>query len=254
MGDTNGSTEVFGEPEAHERARVAEACRALTHAGVLSGVLGHVSLRLEDGALLVRSRGPDEQGLRFSRPGDVMKVDSDGDALDDRSDVRAPNELPIHTAVMRRRPDVNAVVHAHPYHTLLVGIADLDLVPLVGAYNIPATRLAANDRIARFPRAALINDWELASQLAANMGTRNACLLRGHGIVTCGATLEEAVITAVDLEQLCRVTIDVHRLGVAPRPISDEDLTQLPDLGAAFNADMAYRALVASERAASTAG
>ena len=230
------------------RQQVALACRALVHAGVLNGTLGHVSVRAGEGRAWVRCRGPEERGLRFTSAGDVHAVGLDGTPPDDDR-YRAPHELPIHTAVMRRRPEVNAVVHAHPNFALLVGLADLSLEPLFGAYNIPAMQLAA-DGVAVYPRAVLINDDRLAAEFVTSLGDSQVALLRGHGIVTTGASLEAAVIAAVNLEELCRVTVELHRLGVRPAAINAEDRTQLPDLGRRFNDAQAYRNLVAEVLAA----
>ena len=66
-----------------------------------------------------------------------------------------PSELPIHAETLRRRPEVNAVVHAHAPSVVMADLAGLALRPIVGAYNIPAMRLAL-DGIPVYPRAVLI--------------------------------------------------------------------------------------------------
>jgi ribulose-5-phosphate 4-epimerase/fuculose-1-phosphate aldolase len=225
------------------RTEVARACRALVVAGVLHGVLGHVSLRHDEQQLLVRCRGSRERGLRFTVPDDIHLVGLDGTAP--RADQHvAPNELPIHTAIMATRPEVQAVVHAHSPFALIAGLAGLELPPMFGAYDIPATRLAEAG-IPVFPRAALINDDVLAGELVAAIGTARVCLLRGHGIVTTGASLAQAVVAAVQLETLARVAVELHRVGARPTAIADADLRQLPDLGGGFNDEQFYRHLVA---------
>jgi ribulose-5-phosphate 4-epimerase/fuculose-1-phosphate aldolase len=229
------------------REEIARACRMLVHAHVLDGILGHVSVRHGDG-LLVRCRGPRERGLLASTAEDVHLVGLDGTPPADPV-YRAPNELAIHTSILRARQDVGAVVHAHPPFALLAGLARLDLVPLIGAYDIPAMELASS-RIPTYPRAVLVDRDELGEELLAAMGTARACLLRGHGVVTVGATLEEAVVTAVTLERLCRVTVELAQLGVTATPISDEDRAQLPDLGADFHVRQTYAFLGAQLDAA----
>lgn len=233
------------------RTEVARACRALVVAGVLGGVLGHVSLRHDERQLLVRCRGPRERGLRFTAPSDVHLVGMDG-TPPDSDDHAAPNELPIHTAIMAARPEVRAVVHAHPPFALIAGLADLELPPMFGAYDIPATRLAEAG-IPVFPRAALINDEALAGELVTAIGTARACLLRGHGIVTTGTSLAQAVVAAVQLETLARVAVELHRVGTAPSAIEDADLRQLPDLGGGFNDEQFYRYLLAELELAESA-
>jgi 3,4-dihydroxyphthalate decarboxylase len=228
-------------PEA--RAKVATACRILAARGLVDGILGHVSLRVSETELLVRCRGEDEPGLANSRPGDVWRVDMDGRSIDVPEGYRAPNELPIHTELMRRDPMVRAVVHAHPPAALLTGLAGLTPRPVFGAFNIPAMRLAL-DGIPVYPRAVLISRRELAVEMAEVMGSRPVCLLRGHGITVAASSVEGATTMAVDLDALLRVTVELARLGVEPPVLSDEDLAELPDLGPGFNERFVWQSLV----------
>jgi ribulose-5-phosphate 4-epimerase/fuculose-1-phosphate aldolase len=225
------------------RHAIARACRALVAAGVLDGILGHVSVRHVDQQLWVRCRGPEERGLRATLPSDIHLVGLDGSPPLDR-EYAAPNELPIHTAIMKAHREVQAVVHAHPPYALIAGLAELDLLPLFGAYNIPAMRLAA-DGIGVYPRAVLVDEDALGLEMVGAMDRARVGLLRGHGIVATGASLEEAVVAAVDLETLCRVTVELHRLGVRAKAIPTSDQDQLPDLGRGFNAGFRYRQLLA---------
>jgi ribulose-5-phosphate 4-epimerase/fuculose-1-phosphate aldolase len=129
--------------QALERLRrtVALACRILANTGLAEDILGHVSVRVGHNKMLVRCRGPEEQGLLFTLDADIRLVDLDGrgDAADGWS---VPAELPIHAELLRARPDVDSVVHCHPPSVLVVGLADVALRPVFGAFNIPAARLA----------------------------------------------------------------------------------------------------------------
>jgi ribulose-5-phosphate 4-epimerase/fuculose-1-phosphate aldolase len=247
QGDGSGPEEdasvVASNSEGRARFEVARACRMLVVAGVLGGVLGHVSLRRGADELLIRCRGPRERGLRFSEPEDVHGVGFDG-RPPAAAGYRAPHELPIHTAVLEARQDLNAVVHAHSPYALLAGLADLELPAMFGAYDIPAARLAEAE-IPVYPRSVLINDAALASELVHAMGSANVCLLRGHGIVAAGADLKGAVVAATNLETLARVAVQLRQLGAAPRRIDDRDLAQLPDLGQGFNDGHSFNHLAA---------
>ena len=131
------------------RRRVAVACRILAHAGLIEDVLGHVSVRVGD-TVLVRSRGPAEAGVLFTTPADVVACDVRTGAATEPTDRALPNELPIHLACYHDDPAVGAVVHAHPPAVVAADLAGVPLVPMVGAYHIPAARLAAGG-IAVFP-------------------------------------------------------------------------------------------------------
>src|SRR5438105_3973969 len=136
---------VSAEPADVEalRAKVAMSCRILGRRQLVDGVLGHVSARVDEERLLIRCRGPRERGVARTQADDIRLVDLDGNHLEASDGWQVPKELPIHTRLLARRPDTGAVVHAHPRPVLLAGLAEIDLRPVFGAYNIPAMRLAA---------------------------------------------------------------------------------------------------------------
>jgi 3,4-dihydroxyphthalate decarboxylase len=159
-----------------------------------------------------------------------------------------PNELPIHGELLRARPEVGAVVHAHPPAVLLCGIAGLELRPVFGAYNIPAARMAL-DGVPVYPRSVLIRRTELAAEMLRAMGGREVCVLRGHGITVAGATVQQAVVRALNLNALASVTLELARLGGVAPEIPAEDVAELPDLGGTLNDESVWRYHLARARA-----
>lgn len=226
------------------RIELARACRLLAYRHLCDDVLGHVSARVGPDRLLVRCRGPHERGLRFTTPDDVRVVELDG-ALDPGEGYRVPAELPIHTELLRRRPDVNAVVHAHPRAVVAAGLAGLPLLPIVGAFDIPAMRLAEAG-ITTYPRSVLIRCRELAAELCDAMGTSDACVLVGHGLVTTGATVAAAMLRAIAVDSIARLSLAVVAAGGTLAAIPDADAAELPDLGGAFTEDLLWRHHLAS--------
>jgi ribulose-5-phosphate 4-epimerase/fuculose-1-phosphate aldolase len=215
---------------------VALACRILANAGLAEDILGHVSVRTGPDRMLVRCRGRCEQGLLFTVDEDVRPVDLDGrsDALDGWA---VPNELPIHAELLRARPDVDAVVHCHPPSVLVAGVENLPLRPVFGAYNIPAARLAL-DGVPVYPRSVLVRRPELGRELVEAMGQSTVCVLRGHGIATVGSgeyAVEQAVVRALNLDVLARVSLERARVGDRAADLTPEDVAELPDLGTSFN-------------------
>jgi ribulose-5-phosphate 4-epimerase/fuculose-1-phosphate aldolase len=215
------------------RTTVATACRILAQQGLAADVLGHVSARLDADRILLRCRGPADRGLLFTGADDVREVDLGG-----RGDLdggyAAPNEFHIHTELFRARPDVQAVVHAHPRDVMVADLAGVELRQVFGAYNIPASRLA-HDSVPVYPRSVLIRTPELGRAVAAAVGDAGACILRGHGIVTVGESVEHATMRALDLAELSRISAEVTRLGGHPQILSADDRRELPDLGSSFN-------------------
>ncbi len=226
------------------RATIAAACRVLAARRLVDGILGHVSARVDKSELVVRCRGRDERGLGRTEPGDVWRATFDGEPVDLPDGYAVPNELPIHAELLRTRPELGAVVHAHPRAALLAGLAGLRPRPVFGAYNIPAMRLALGC-VPVFRRSVLITRADLAREMVDAMDGADSCLLLGHGIIAAGATVEQATVLAVNLNLLLEITVELARLGAHPPEIDERDLSELPDLGSSFNDDMTWRALVA---------
>lgn len=225
---------------------VATACQVMAETGLVEHVLGHISVRLSPEELLVRCRGPLEAGLAYTTADDIRLVGLDGSG--ELGGWRTPNELPIHTEIMRRRPNVTAVVHAHPPSVVALSLTGTPLLPIYGAYDIPGARLAA-DGIPVWERSALICTRELAEQMAETLGALPVVVLRGHGLVSVAegppaTAVARAVLQALAVDSLARMALSVLQAGGTVQPISGDDLADLPDLGSSFNVDTMWRYLV----------
>ena len=211
----------------------------MAHRGLVADILGHISDRVDADHLLVRCRGPRERGLRFTQPEDIrlIGIDESGDIGDG---YRTPSELPIHVEILRRRPDVMSVVHVHPPAVVVAALAKVPLVPCVGAYNIPAMRLAEAG-IPIHDRSVLISRPELAHEMLESMAGSDTCVLAGHGLVTTGSTPRDAMLKALDIAMLAELSLAVVSAGGVPKPISEADRADLPDLGPSFNQDTLWR-------------
>lgn len=216
------------------RATVAQACRVLALEGLVEGTLGHVSVRTGADRMLIRCRGAGERGLMFTEDADVRLADLGGALIGPADGYQVPNELPIHGELLRARPEVNAVVHAHPPAVLICGVAGLELRPIFGAYNIPAMRMAL-EGVPVYRRSVLIRRPELAHEMIEAMGDWPVCVLKGHGITVTGTSVEQAVVRALNLNSLATVTLAVAQAGGRADPVPAADLAELPDLGSAFN-------------------
>jgi 3,4-dihydroxyphthalate decarboxylase len=236
-----------GDDIAARRREIAVACRVLAHRDAVEDILGHISLRVDDRHLLIRCRGSNESGLRFTLPEDIRLVDAaSGRVVDDpEGTFSPPSELPIHTAVLAARAEVHCVVHAHPPDVVVASLAGTPFVPLFGAYNIPAMRLAEQG-IALHPRSILISSEAAGDAMVESLGPSTAVVLYGHGVVTTGATVPEAVLRALHVDTLARMSLAVQRVGGVPTAIPEADRVELPDLGAGFNEITLWRHHVAA--------
>jgi 3,4-dihydroxyphthalate decarboxylase len=226
-----------------ERDLVAQGCRVLVARELVDGLLGHVSLRVDARRLLVRCRGPEERGLADTRPEDIRLVTLDGDAgapgeLDEG--YAPPHELPLHAELLRARPEVQAVAHAHPEAVVALDLAGHRVRPVVGALDIPGALLAAGG-VPVYPRSVLVRDAALGRAVAASMGDRPVVILRGHGLTSAASSVEDAVLQAVSVNRLARLSLDILSAGGTLNDLSDDDLAALPDLGGALNRSSAWR-------------
>ena len=229
------------EPTEELRENIALSCRILAMEGCADGVLGHVSARIAGrDEMWIRCRSQDEQGVRYTTVDAIRRVDFDGKGpfLDDGYQV--PNELPIHGEIYKKLRDVACVIHAHPSEALICGIADLQLRPIFGAFNIPAMRMAL-EGIPRFPRSYLVTRSELAAPMIEMMGEKNICLMKGHGVTVTGKTVEEATVRTLNFHALAKITLQVAQTCRRAPDIPHEDVARLPDLGSTFNDLWAWR-------------
>jgi L-fuculose-phosphate aldolase len=122
---------------------------------------------------------------------------------------------------------VKCVVHIHPPTVVLFTICDVPLRPIFGAYDPSSLKLVL-DGIPTYGRSITISDEALGRDLARIMGGKRACLMRGHGITTAGATVEEATVTAIKLNELAEMHYRAHLLG-EPREIDQADIAHFRD-------------------------
>src|SRR5215212_4614204 len=197
------------------REQVAVGCRILGFEDQGDFVWGHVSARDPEG----RGVWMKASGLGFDEIGsdDVILVSWDGEVLEGAG--RRHLEYPIHTELIRVRPDAGSVVHTHAPLAVAFASTEQPLRPMSheGTLFVPP-------EIARFTKTGdLIVTAELGRDVAACVGGRNAALLVHHGIVTCGADVPAAVMNAVFLERACRANVRAAAAGGIKTWSSDEE-------------------------------
>lgn len=228
---------------ADERSDIAAACRVLAARGLADGILGHISLQVDEDLLLVRCRGPRERGLAWTEPNDIRLVRLDGaeGAPGELGEGYAvPNELPLHSELLRARPSYRAVVHAHPPRVVAADLAGICVRPILGAFDIPGLRLAEGG-VPVYPRPVLIRSTPLALEMVQAMGDRPVVVLRGHGLTSAANSVERAVLQAISIDRLCEMSLTVVSAGGELVDLPADDMAELPDLGSSFNNATAWR-------------
>ena len=205
----------------HLKDLVARATRVLFHEN-LADYHGHVSARVPGTRTLLIK--PFLASLNKVQPRQILALNMDeylafkkspqAEPKSFRKEITlAPRETILHLAVYEARPDVFSVVHTHQSLALAFAIAGIPLVPVFfgGARYAPKTPILQNPRI--------IDDIEMAQEAAETLGQANALLLRHHGVLIVGKTVEEATAGAVYLERNAYLQIIATLLGnPAPMP------------------------------------
>ena len=181
---------------------MAQCCRQLAARGLIAGQDGNLSVRLERDRALVTPSGA-IKGL--VQPGDMVEVDLQGRKRRGRGN--PTSELDLHLRILNRRPDVGAVVHAHPPVATAFGVAGEGLRILV----LPElTQLCGEVPLVPYGTPGTP---ELADRLEPHLAGHDAWLLANHGAVTVGPTLDVAWIRMESLEHAARIIFAARALG-----------------------------------------
>ena len=186
-------------------AEAAAANRALGASGQSDMVWGHASVRDPEGrGVWMKAAGWSFEEVTSAR---VALVTPAGEVLAGSGPRHI--EYPIHTEVMKARPDVRSVVHTHA--PAAVAFAALE-EPLLAISHDGVE--FAEPQIARFTRTgSLISSAELGRALAETIGDGVGCLLPRHGLVTVGPDPATAVLRAVLLARACQVQLQAMAAG-----------------------------------------
>jgi L-fuculose-phosphate aldolase len=210
--------------ETRLRRDLVEVCRRLHDRRLIGAGEGNVSCRLGKDRLLVTPSGVDKG---FLRPADLLVVDRDGKRICGRG--RPSTELLMHIAAYAARPDVAAVVHAHPLTAVAFTVAGVappnDLLP---------EAVLVLGRIAVAPFATPGTD-ELPASLAPFWQGHEVILLERHGALALGNDLFQALDRMETLERVCEVAAKARAMGSC-EPLPARDVEKVIAAGRALAA------------------
>ena len=204
---------TFSPTELEKRQAIIKACLEMNRLGINQGTSGNISVRHEDYILITPTSTPYEKLTTDS----IVRLEMDGTA---KGPLAASSEWRFHRDIMLARPDVNAIVHAHPTYSTILAIMGLPIPPI--HYMIA---VAGGDDIRCAPYATF-GSQELSENAVDALEGRKACLLEHHGIIAVGATLPRALWLSVEVETLARQYHGALQLG-EPRLLSKEEIARV---------------------------
>jgi len=216
------------------REQLADACRVLFRLHLVD-YMGHCSARIPgtEHVLIKPRHSLHIRSQDRLRPQDMAVIDLDGHHVD--GPYPPPGERFIHTRIYRARPAVQAVVHTHQPMATVMGIGNAPILPVlhVGGELVETPAPV-------WPCAKLVTNDELGDELARAMGDHPVVLLQGHGVASAAATLAEAALQAIHLEQLAEANWRVLAMGRQPRVIPADELQQRASSGVGWEVRWAY--------------
>lgn len=206
--------------EAELREELIGVCRKLEQKGLLAATDGNISCRSGKESLLITPSGKAKAELEAE---DILLVDFDGKVLSGAG--KPSSELRMHLLVYRERPDIEAVVHAHPP---LLTACTLAGIPFM-AEALPEVWLT----IGAVPTApyATPTTQEVPDSIAPFIKDHKAVLLERHGSLTLGKTIKEAYMRLEKLEHAAHTLLYARILNpLAPVPLPKIELSKLEQL------------------------
>jgi ribulose-5-phosphate 4-epimerase/fuculose-1-phosphate aldolase len=193
------------------KKRLIEGLYILTEEGIMTFV-GHLSVRVPGtDTFLINPRF----AANVAEMDDICTVNMDGKRVDGPGPI--PGETPIHTEILRKRPEVNSVVHCHPKNSVLLPLTGSEVVP----FNIVAHTFHAGVPV--YPESHQIDTKERGEKVAEALGDHLAVFQMGHGIAAVGPSIEGTCLVTVRLEMTCRDQLELMKY-TTPEPLHDPDM------------------------------
>lgn len=222
------STPRLRRSERAWREEIIQVCRLMYQKGYVAATDGNVSVRLDDNLFLITPSGFSKGLLR---PDQLLLVDEEGNVVG-RSrygptrGLRPSSEILLHLEAYRRRPDIRAVVHAHPPITIALSIAGISLARCL----LPEVLMTLG-MIPTAPYATPASE-ESARAIAGLIDHYDAIVLERHGSITVGKSALDAYFKLEKLEHTALILKTVLELG-REEPFPVEEVAKLVEWGVA---------------------
>lgn len=213
------------------KEEICEIGRRIYAKGFAAANDGNISFRMNDNEVLC---SPTQICKGFMKPDDICKVDMKGNQLAGHR--KRTSEVLVHLEVYKLDPKVKAIVHCHPPHATAFSIAGEE-IPTCILPEVEVFLGIVPTAVYETPGGV-----QLAETLRPFIGRANVCLLKNHGTVSWGDTLEHAYWWTEILDAYCRMLVLAKQLGNVER-IDTKKVEELLDLKEKFGMGVDTRRL-----------
>ena len=190
------------------REAILECGRIAYERRLLTSNDGNISVRLGDNQVLITPSGLCKGRMHAD---DLLLLDWDGNVVDAKPGLKSSSEAPMHLEVYKQRPDVRAVLHAHPVFATTLTVSDspfpVEVLPeiLLTLGDVPTTRYATP------------SSHDDADAIRELIQKHDALLLRQHGSLTVGKDLDAALTALERIKHVAEVFWRAQMLGKVNR-------------------------------------
>jgi L-fuculose-phosphate aldolase len=200
------------------RNELVEFGRMLHAQGFVAATDGNLSVRMDRDRIMITPSGVSKGMMQTE---EMVIVDLDGEKLSGAG--RPSSEIMMHLTIYRMRPEIGAVVHAHPCTATAFASAGMALdEPLCSevVITLGAVPLAPY---------ATTGTKELSDSLRPFIPDHNAILMANHGVVTYGADLRQAYLRMEAVEHYANIVLAARQLGCT-RALVEQELEKLVEV------------------------
>ncbi len=210
------SSRGWSDEETRLRKGICEIGKLCYARNYIVGADGNLSARMKDGTILITPTGAMKG---FLEPQHIAHIDMAGNVLD--AGPKASSEKAIHIVVYEERPEMKAIVHAHPPHAVAMTIAGIDLqqpfIPeiIVTIGGIPTAPFGTP------------GTQELPESIRAIVRCSDTVIMKNHGSVTMGTNLLDAYKKLDMVEHTAKILWLAHSVGAKLEPLDPEKVKKL---------------------------
>ena len=218
---------MCSDSEWQARVDLAALFRLFVRYGWTDLIYTHITARIPDEPThyLINPYGPFFDEITASM---LVKVDFDGNVIDDRGQEYNEAGHLIHTAVLKARPEINFVLHTHTRAGTAVSVMKCGLLPISQHSNIILGTVAYHEY------AQVTSDEDECERLGRDLGDNYLMILHNHGLLAAGRTAAEAFWYHYYLDMSCKIQVDVLTSGtdyIVPEADAIEGVRKFGDPG-----------------------